>query len=215
MKTVLQASSLLTLASVLIACGGSSSETAAQTAHQLASTVVAAVQQPPAAYADLIQRLYLGFVGRPADPNGVAFWSQAFSSSDMPTTIGEVIVAYPINARVRELIDSFAQSEESRDLYEGNTSVFINSVYLQLFNRNAELAGRAFWGGFIERNEITRAQAILWLLDGATNGDAIILSAKLEAAAYLTSELDTPQEIAAYSGKDAIQGARDLLATIT
>ena len=216
MKTVSQAPLLLTLAAILTACGGSASDTAPQQSRQLASAVVvAATQQAPAVYTDLIQRIYLGFMGRPADPNGLLFWAQAFSASDMPTTIAAVIAAYPTNPRVRELIDSFAESEESRDLYTGNTTVFINSAYLHLFNRNAEAAGRAFWGGFIDRKEVTRTQAILWLLDGAQNGDAVVLSAKVQAATYFTEELDTPQEIAAYSGQTVSQDVRDLFATIT
>ena len=215
MKIIPQAPALLTLAVVLTACGGSATDTAPQQNRQLAAAVVVPAQQPAAAYTDLLQRIYLGFLGRPAEPNGLAFWSQAFSTSGMPTTIGAVIAAYPTNARVRELIDAFAQSVESRELYQGNTSVFINSAYLHLFNRNAEAAGRVLWGGFIDRNEITRAQAILWLLNGAVSGDAAILSSKVQAATYFTSELDTPQEIVAYSGESSAQAVRDLLATIT
>ena len=216
MRTLLQASALSTLAVVLTACGGSSSDTASEQNRPLASvTAVAPAQQPPAAYTDLIQRIYLGFVGRPADPNGLAFWAKTFSASDMPTTIGAVSAAYSTNARVRELIDSFAQNDESLRLYTGNTTVFINSVYLNLFNRNAEPDGRALWGGLIDRKEVTRTQAILRLLDGAGNSDALVLSTKVQAATYFTAELDTPQEIASYAGPGANQAIRDLLATIT
>lgn len=216
MKTILQATSLLTLAAVLTACGGSTSDTATQQNRQLGSTtVVAAAQQPPAAYTDLIQRIYLGFVGRPADPQGLTFWSQIYSANDMPTTISAVSAAYSTNARVRELIDSFAQSEESLSLYSGNTAVFVNSVYRHLFNRNAEPDGRAFWGGFIDRKVVNRAQAILWLLDGAINDDARVLSMKVQAAAYFTAQLDTPQAVASYAGDSQNQTIRDLLATIT
>lgn len=216
MKTAPQVLSLTTLAAVLAACGGSASDTPQRQDRQLASSAVsAATRQAPAAYTDLVQRIYLGFFGRPADPDGLAFWSQTFSASGMPTTINGVIAAYPTNVRVRELIESFAKNEESLALYEGNTAVFVNSVYVQLFNRNAEPAVRTFWGGFIDRNEMTRAEAILRLLDGALNGDAVVLSAKVAAATYFTAELDTPQEIVAYSTNDIRQAARDLLATIT
>jgi hypothetical protein len=109
MKPVSHAPLLLTLAAILTACGGSASDPAPQQSRQLASTVVvASTQQAPAAYTDLLQRIYLGFMGRPADPNGLLFWAQAFSASDMPTTISAVIAAYPTNPRVRQLKGTYA-----------------------------------------------------------------------------------------------------------
>lgn len=41
------------------------------------------------------------------------------------------------------------------------------------------------------------------------------MSAKVQAATYFTAELDTPQEVAAYSGQTVTQEVRDLFATIT
>ncbi|MET0266624.1 MAG: DUF4214 domain-containing protein [Duganella sp.] len=173
------------------------------------------MQQPEAAYTDVIQRLYMGFLGRPADTRGLEFWTEIFIASEMPNTIAGIIDAYPVNARARQLVDAFAQSPESQTLYSGNNAVFINAVYLNLFNRNAEPEGRAFWTGLIDREQFGHAQAVLFLLEGGQNDDAVVLSHKMQAATYFTSQLDTPDEISSYSGFRANRGVRELFSTFT
>lgn len=208
---------MTSLALLLAACGGSDTATTstAPQAKALGMRSVQGAQHAPEEYTPLIQRLYLGFFGRPADAGGLPYWQKQFSDANLPVTTIELSQNYASNADIRRVVDAFANSQESQELTAGSNSAFVNSIYLHVFNRNAELDGLDFWGGFISRSELTRAQVLLWISGGAQNTDANVAAKKLEAATYFTAALDLPQEAAAYSGTAPNQGARDLLAMIT
>jgi hypothetical protein len=220
MKNMLQVTSVCSLAMLLAACGGGNSETATTKNSLLAMRGASGAGSPqaqhvPAEYTDLIQRIYLAFFGRAADPKGLEFWGQTFSDSAMPIQLDGLIAGYSSNVRVRDLIDMFANSAESQGLYTGNNAAFINAVYLNVFNRNAEFDGLSFWSGFLDRGQITRAQAAMWILSGAQNDDATVVKKKVQAATYFTGALDTSVEILSYTGDSPNQALRDLFATIT
>lgn len=200
----------------LAACGGSSTDSSPPKNAQLAMRASQrAAQHAPSEYNELIQRIYLAFFGRPADSGGLPYWGQVFSDHNMPLTLGEIIAAYPGNTDVRTVVDYFANSPESKQLYTGSNADFINAVYLNAFNRYAEAGGRAFWSGFLDRGQITRSQAAMWIWIGAQNDDAVIAAKKLQAAGWFTAALDTPSKGAAYSGANANDAVRDMLGGIT
>jgi hypothetical protein len=176
---------------------------------------VQAVQHVPADYTAVVQSIYMGFFGRPADPLGLIFWSHSMSSKNLPATLPELIAGYSASEDIRTILDAFANSPESKGLYVANNASFINAVYLNAFNRNAEASGRTFWSGFLDRGQLTRAQAVLFILAGGQNDDAIIAPKKVQAATTLTSLLDTDQEIKSYDGDQINEAARVLLGTIT
>ncbi|MBV7539438.1 DUF4214 domain-containing protein [Duganella sp. sic0402] len=213
MKKTLASS--LTLAVLLAACGGSDTTSNTPKSAAMGARSVQGASAAPEQYTELVQSMYLGFFGRPADAPGLPFWRKNFSNASLPLTTLELSLNYTGNADIRRIVDAFADSTESQDLYTGNNNSFVNAVYLNAFNRNAEAAGREFWAGFIDRKELTRAQVLLRILQGAQNSDAAVLGKKLQAALYFTAALDQEQEIVAYDGRSANQGARDLLATIT
>lgn len=219
MKSMLQVTSVCSLAVLLAACGGGNTETASPKNSLLAMRGASPVgalqaQHAPAEYADVLQRIYLAFFGRPVDPLGMEFWAKVFSDSSMPIELDGIIAGYSSNARVKDLVDMFANSPESQGLYTGNNAAFINAVYLNVFNRNAELDGLSFWTGFLDRGQITRAQAAMWILSGAQNDDATVVKKKVQAATYFTGALDTAAETLSYAGDSTNQAVRDLFATI-
>lgn len=220
MKSMLQLTYVCSLAVLMTACGGGSTDTATPKNSLLAMrgaspSDASQAQHAPAEYADVLQRIYLAFFGRAVDPLGMEFWEKAFSDSAMPIELDGLIAGYPNNARVKDLIDMFANSAESQGLYTGNNAAFINAVYLNVFNRNAEFDGLSFWTGFLDRGQITRAQAAMWILSGAQNADATVVKKKVEAATYFTGALDTAAEVLSYSGDSDNQAVRDLFATLT
>jgi hypothetical protein len=213
MKIAMKLSSLASLAVLLSACGGSSTESPSLKSAPQAMRSAAAL--PASAYADVVQSLYMGFFGRPADPQGLSFWSTELSNRNLPATIPELIAGYAGSADIKAIVDAFAESPESKSLYVSNNASFINAVYLNVFNRNAEAAGREFWSGFLDRNEISRAQAVLWILSGGQNDDATVTAKKIQAATILTSLLVKNQVVVYYSGDRANEAARALLGAIT
>jgi len=213
MKIIPKVASFASLALLLAACGGSSTETPAlKSAPQAMRSAAAA---PTSADTLVVQSLYMGFFGRPADPAGLIFWSAALRDRNIPTTLPELSAAYSNNADVRVIVEAFAGSEESRSLYVDNNASYINAIYLNAFNRNAEAAGREFWSKALDSGQVTRAQAVLAILGGGQNDDALVTPKKIQAATVLTSLLASNQLAPYYSGDRANEAARALLGTIT
>jgi hypothetical protein len=96
----------------------------------------------------------------------------------LPTTLPELITAYAADGQASSALDGFAASQEFGDLYVRNNASLVNAIYLNGFNRNAELSGIQYWAGFLDRKEIAPAQAVLRILSGAQNDDALVVSKK-------------------------------------
>ncbi|MES2183413.1 MAG: DUF4214 domain-containing protein [Pseudomonadota bacterium] len=141
-----------------------------------------------------LQQLYLSYFGRPADPGGVLFY--AFASVD-------------------SVLATFSASAESQALY-GSTfgTDQINAIYRNLFNRDAESAGSAYWTQLVQSGAITAAQAALTMLQSAGNDDQTAITNKLQVAAAFTAALDTSAKEAGYAGNLAALLARQFLAKV-
>lgn len=203
----------LSVAVLLAACGGSSIESPSPKSSPQAMRSGGAASA--VSYVDVVQNLYMGFFGRPADPKGLVFWSAALADKNLPATISGLRAAYSTDANVRNIVDAFANSAESKSLYVANDASFINAVYLNTFNRNAEAAGLDFWSGFLGRGEISRGLAVLWILGGGQGDDAVTIAKKVQAATVLTSLLTTDQQINNYSGDQINEVVRAVFASIT
>ena len=214
MKTIIKTLSLCSLAALLAACGSSNTESPAlKNPPQAMRSAAATVSDE--SYQATVQSLYVGFLGRPADPMGLLFWMTEFRKKGLPGTLPELLAGYSSNADIKNIVDSFANGAESTGLYVANNASFINAVYLNLFNRDAEAGGRQFWSGFLDRGEISRGQAVLWIIGGGQHDDAVVAIKKIQAATTLTSLLNTEQTILNYRGDQMNEAARALLGTIT
>jgi len=110
----------------------------------------------------------------------------------------------------------FVASAESQALYTGSDQAFVNAVYRNLFNRNAESDGLNFWTGFLQRKVPTRGQVMLYMLAGGQNDDAIVEQKKAQAAQMFTASLQAAgsNAILAYNGEPVVQAMREWLGTI-
>lgn len=219
MNPIRQAFSLCAVAALLAACGGASNDGstgATLTKSGGATQHAAASKHAPAEYAPLVQYLYLSYLGRPADYVGLEFWERVFSDNGMPVVIGETISAYQSNGVAKRLVDQFVYSAESIGLYTGVNAAYVNAVYLNIFNRNSEAGGRAFWRSLLDQSVLSRGLAVLTILNAAQGDDATVVAKKNEAAIYFTDGLAKgPSYMAAYAGDSASEGARQLLGRIT
>ena len=112
-----------------------------------------------------LQQAYLAYFGRPADAAGLLTFANASEAS---------------------VIASFSASAESQQFF-GSMDTFkqINTIYKNLFNREAEPAGLNHWAGKIISGEVT-----------------------LAAAAMQESDLSTFNQLVQQAGlKDALQGS--------
>jgi len=130
-------------------------------------------------YEELVQKIYIGYYQRPADPAGLIFWANELDKAD-----GD------LNA----IIDAFAHSPESRTLYgtinSGNIATVVNAVYKALFGHDADDEGLKYYVGRFNAGEFTAATIMLDILNGAQNEDLQTVNNKLEAAALFTTTID-------------------------
>jgi hypothetical protein len=216
MKTLLNTATLCVASFALISCGGDPAATPEAPVLLSASSKSTAQQQAVVSdYYNVVQKIYVGYFGRPADPGGLAFFSERFLSLQAPTAINQMGDAYAANAAIRSLIDVFGTSAESAALYPGDNGTFMDAVYRNLFGREADPAGKAFWVGQLDKGNVTRANAAVNIMAGAQGTDVDIVNKKTAVATYFTGALVTPTQQLAYSGLEANVGVRQMLGTVT
>ncbi|WP_306392886.1 hypothetical protein [Telluria beijingensis] len=130
-------------------------------------------------YDSVISSFYLAYFGRPADPQGLAFWSAHLARK---------------NGDLTDITRAFAESDEALVRFESKTTTErIEDIYLQLFNRQPDAAGLAFWTKAVESGHTTLADVSMNILNGAQGSD-ITISGKRNAAAgeftRIVAELD-------------------------
>lgn len=154
---------------------------------------------------DAVQRLYVAYFNRPADPVGLAYWEGKLSSTVAAT-----------QAQLTTLAAGFSNSAEYVALYAGQSNAqIINNLYLNLFGRAAEPAGLISWSGKLTAGTETFASIALQLTFSAQGTDATAIANKLSAATTFTAALDTSAEIIGYAGTAAAASGRAYLAPVT
>lgn len=156
---------------------------------------------------DAVQRLYVAYFNRPADPVGLAYWESQLDAltGGAPAT----------QAQLESIAAGFSGSAEYAALYAGMTNTqIINALYNNLFGRDAEPAGLVYWAGALTSGSYTFAQIALQLTYSAQGTDATAIANKLAAATAFTTALDTTAEIVGYDGMAAAAAARSWLAAV-
>jgi probable HAF family extracellular repeat protein len=160
------------------------------------------------AYYDTVQKVYIGYYQRPADPVGLLYWAERLQGS-----LGNL----------DDIIEAYAHSAEAQALYgpitSGNIASVINAIYRALFNRDAETAGLNYYVGAFNAGQFTAATIMLNVLNGAQNEDLQSVNNKLATSTLFTRTIDPEYDgvnfQVTYAGdSDAIK-ARTFLATVT
>lgn len=205
----------LALSFMLLACGGQDPVRAGIPALSVSITTKHSSREITRAdYYPLVQRLYVSYFGRPADPAGLDFYAGHYLLAGADLHPGSLDQAYLNDPFIRMLIDSFGTSKESNDLYPGDNATFIGAIYANLFNRLPDEGGKAFWIAALDSGAVNRAAAALAIMNGAQGSDADIIASKVSAASAFTSALNLPSRRAVYSGKAANSVVRAMLARV-
>lgn len=149
------ASSLILL--LLAACDDTQQPVTTRQAAVRASVVSTAAAPVTADYHDVVQRIYVGYFGRPADAGGLDFYAGVLLNAGAPTNIVDLGVAYNSNAQIKFVIDSFGTSDESQALYPGDNGQFIDAIYRNLFGREPDAGGKAFWANWRTKPDMPSA----------------------------------------------------------
>ena len=156
------------------------------------------------AYFDTVQKIYIGYYQRPADPAGLIYWANDFLKYDL-----------------MDLIKPFASAPESQTLYgtinNNNIESVINQIYNSLFGRDAEPDGLKYWADEFRAGVHTPATIMLNILFGARYADLQSINNKVIAANLFTRTIDPDLNganyQATYAGDFDFNKAREFLST--
>ncbi|WP_346799127.1 DUF4214 domain-containing protein [Halomonas sp. Bachu 37] len=146
---------------------------------------------------DLVQQLYLAYYGRPADPGGLAYWSEQLDAND-----GDLDSA----------INFFGDSDEFTQRYgDEEPTDLVNNMYQQLFGRDAEEEGLEFYTEKLESGEVSLAQIAGIISQNAANEDETTVQNRVSVANDFTREVE---ERGLEYGPDEIEAASQLVANV-
>ena len=129
---------------------------------------------------DAVQRLYVAYFNRPADPASLTVY-EAMLPTDREATQAEL-------EAIAETY--FSPSSEYQNLYSGMSNAqVINQLYQNLFGREAEAEGLLHWTGKLQDGSETFASIALQLTYSAQGTDLDSINGKITAAAAFTTEV--------------------------
>jgi len=188
-----------TLTPVQIAEATASTELAGQVATMPATGPASIAGVGAATYE--VEQAYVAYYGRPADPAGLAYWTQQLNAA---------------NGNLNSIINGFGNSAESQALYSGqNATQIITSIYQQEFNRAPDASGLAYWQGQLTSGAVSAAAAALAIFQGAMGADQTLVDNKLVAAQAFVNALSADSTATSlYNGTTATINARIFLASV-
>jgi len=146
-------------------------------------------------YTNTIQKLYIAYYQRPADPGGLAYWTDRLEKSGGDLTA---------------IIDAFATSPESQSLYGGKSvEEVLSEIYQAAFNRDPDPEGLQFYSSKIASGEYSLTDVLLRVLDGARGDDAEILNKKIQLANEFTQQVESNPEEYNYQGEEVASRVRE------
>ncbi|SDH13643.1 MULTISPECIES: Ig-like domain-containing protein [unclassified Duganella] len=152
-----------------------------------------------------IQRMYLGYFGRPADKDGLA-GKVAIARTELAS--GKALVDV-----MKMLGDHFVNSPEYKATWGGLTDdAIIAKIYNNLFGRHGDYdqSEITFWSGPLSRGELSYSTIVNDIANGAHNEDIGATANRTYAAQYFTDQMTAAQN-AAYVGDAASAQARAYL----
>ena len=146
---------------------------------------------------DLAQQMYVAYYGRPGDPGGVNFWADRFDSS----------------ADLNAVLTNFGSSQEYNDSFGTLANeALVNGLFQQMFNRDSDPDGLAFYVGRLESGAATLASIAKQIADGSVDSDLQSLSNKIDVANAFTDRIDT--DGLNYSTGEDIANAQAILVAV-
>ena len=154
-------------------------------------------------YVDRIQKMFIAYYGRPAEAEGLDFWSGQLALN---------------NGDISAIVDAFANSSEFQNRFGGlESDVLVKNIFSFLFNREADTAGLNFYVGKLDAGDMTLATVALDILSGArdTPGgaqDETLIANKVQVGHFFAVTADRSNAI---YGEGQIDDALNLLSTVT
>ncbi len=119
-----------------------------------------------------VTKLYVATFDRAPDAAGLKYWLE------------------DSGLNLEEIAMSFFEQKETQKKYPAGTptSVFVETVYTNLFNRKPDAEGLAYWIKDLDEGKVSRSVFILAVINGALGDDAVILDHKMEVGLYFVEK---------------------------
>lgn len=119
-------------------------------------------------YFNYVQKLYLGYYGRAADAEGLAYWANRIDNN---------------GGNLAGIINEFASSTEASKLYGGlSNSALIDKVYKQIFQRSPDSEGLKFYTDQLNKGAYTPGSLVFAIIQGSREQDLVGLNQSLDKA---------------------------------
>lgn len=146
-----------------------------------------------------IQKVYIAYFNRPADSAGLEYWSQAIASG---------------SNTIQDLTDAFSTSAEYLSVYGGaSNETVISEVYQNLFGRQPEPDGLAYWLGEMNAGRVSIGNIAYTALNGAGGSDLETITNKAKAAVEFTNFLEARNADEQYSA-DVLQDVKSWMSAV-
>ena len=130
--------------------------------------------------AQQVQKLYIAYFGRAADPSGFEYWKNSEWTYEQAANR---FAFEPESLNRYEYLDKYKNDPGS--ITEADKEEFVTEVYRHLFNREPEPSGLEYWMGRLD--DLGEPDAlVVMMLEGAMNDDALIIANKVEVAQCYT-----------------------------
>ena len=126
-------------------------------------------------YVDTIQKLYIAYFGRPADPDGLRFWQDIVIANG-----GDISGVSAAMAQSAEYIAHFTD--------KGNRAI-VDDIYMQLFGRHAEAGGLDYWSAKLDAGHLTVSNVVTTIMKAAQGTDQVAVEMKVAAATIFTDSV--------------------------
>ncbi len=125
---------------------------------------------------DYVQKAYVAYYGRPADPGGHVYWAVRMDAE---------------GGSLDAIIAAFGNSDEFNRRYGGLTlTELVTKIYQQALGRNPEQGGLDYYVGELLAGRRTLQSITLDVMNGATTPpDSTVVANKLAVAAYFTAKV--------------------------
>ena len=123
-----------------------------------------------------VQKAYVAYYGRPADPSGQSYWAGRMDAEGQS-----------LNA----IIGAFGYSDEFNRRYGGlSYTQLVTKIYQQTLARNPDQAGLDYYVSELQAGRRTLQAITLDVLNGATTApDSTVVANKLDVAAYYSAKV--------------------------
>lgn len=155
---------------------------------------------------ELVQQLYVAYFNRPADVDSLAYYVALLDNST------------DVAATVLQASADFANAAEYQTAYAGlSAKQIINTIYHNLFGREADIPGLNYWANLYTTGQVTLANVVSEVAKGAQTTDATAYNNKVAAAVAFTDAiaLSADQQLAYANNSSSLAIAQNYLSGVT